>query len=512
LFASDIPAERSQVMSSQPFMSQTEEPGLSGAGLPRCAKDCNSVVLAAWPRLMRAPTSAAYVDEKSVEAFRRRVGSVYPSAIRIPGRGDVWLKEDLDKAVIALTGRTPPFRRPYRRGGAFVILPRYMQSRRVSNGTIAYYWIPKKSGIAAGFTLHAEPLGRELGPACIRAEQLNAHLDDWRRDRGAVKDLDLQPSFGTLDWLAERYFRSKAFERVSRRCQADYRREIGLITDEVTNDGARVGTLRLGQISAAAVDKLYSRLLNGPKGKRYRQASVAITRMVWAWEVVGRLYRDTVPRDNPFEGVVREASEKRATIPATREEAYALADALRTHGHEHLALAPLICFEWLQRPENVLAGHIRWPDWRPASHPKHVQIFHHKTGKRIWMPLQGPGENVEQVLFYPELEARLQAVHPRGVSIVVTPGQRGDPRLYARHYAKQVVRDARRAAGLPEHLTLAACRGGMTELGDAELTEAQIRSLSGHKTAEAARLYVKQTEKQRLLAARKRRSHVASGG
>jgi hypothetical protein len=57
-----------------------------------------------WPRLMRAETAAAYVDEKSVEAFRRRVGSVYPQPVNVPGRGDVWLKDQLDLAIAALKG------------------------------------------------------------------------------------------------------------------------------------------------------------------------------------------------------------------------------------------------------------------------------------------------------------------------------------------------------------------------------------------------------------------------
>jgi hypothetical protein len=66
--------------------------------------------------------------------------------------------------------------------------------------------------------------------------------------------------------------------------------------------------------------------------------------------------------------------------------------------------------------------------------------------------------------------------------------------------------------GLPKHVTLAACRhGGMTELGDAGLTEPQIMSLSAHETPDAARVYVKRTELQRVTAARKRRQFVERG-
>jgi hypothetical protein len=40
----------------------------------------------------------------------------------------------------------------------------------------------------------------------------------------------------------------------------------------------------------------------------------------------------------------------------------------------------------------------------------------------------------------------------------------------------------------------------MTELGDAQITEQGIMALSGHRTPQAARVYVKRTERQRLAA------------
>jgi hypothetical protein len=48
---------------------------------------------------MRVETAAAYVDERSVRAFRRSCGSVYPSPKRIAGKGDRWLRDDLDEAI-----------------------------------------------------------------------------------------------------------------------------------------------------------------------------------------------------------------------------------------------------------------------------------------------------------------------------------------------------------------------------------------------------------------------------
>jgi hypothetical protein len=59
--------------------------------------------IAGWPRLMTAPTAAAYCDEASVEAFRRGVGKIWPRPRKIMGKGERWLREDLDEAIDRLT-------------------------------------------------------------------------------------------------------------------------------------------------------------------------------------------------------------------------------------------------------------------------------------------------------------------------------------------------------------------------------------------------------------------------
>jgi hypothetical protein len=60
----------------------------------------------AWPRLMRAETASRYVDETSVQAFRRRVGRMWPLPISGKGQRQKWDKEDLDAAVARLKGQS----------------------------------------------------------------------------------------------------------------------------------------------------------------------------------------------------------------------------------------------------------------------------------------------------------------------------------------------------------------------------------------------------------------------
>jgi integrase len=381
--------------------------------------------------------------------------------------------------------------------------PRYMKARRLADGLIGYYWVPHERDVAAGFTLAGEPLGKSYGDAIERARVLNAHLDSWREGQSDQKRLDDDAQFGSLTWLFERYRRSAAFERVSERSRPEYLRALERLEDLPTRDGRRVGELLASTISPRAADKIYEAVQLGPKGKRVRQANLSIDIARRAWDVVHRLYPKEVAHENPFRGVLR-VYVKKAKSAATRAEAYALAGALKEIGEPHLGAAALICFEWLQRPENVLAGSITWADYRGPGHPRHARIFHHKTGAEVLQPLDDDGR-----LLYPEIEAYLGSLPRLASAIVVTNGTRGASRLYSVFYARKRVREARKLVGLGEHVTLDACRhGGMTELGDAELAEQSIMALSGHKTPSAARPYIKKTERQRVRAAAKRRAWV----
>ena len=52
---------------------------------------------------LTAATAAGYCDEASVETFRRGVGKIWPRPKKIIGKGERWLREDLDETIDRLT-------------------------------------------------------------------------------------------------------------------------------------------------------------------------------------------------------------------------------------------------------------------------------------------------------------------------------------------------------------------------------------------------------------------------
>jgi integrase len=381
-----------------------------------------------------------------------------------------------------------------------------MIEKRLAGGGTAYYWNPPNRDVAAGFTLDREALGPDYAAAIERARILNAHLDAWREGRGLAKIGEAQPGYGTLGWLFDQYRRHSRFKKVSERAKDGYERALRAIEDMPTKLGHSAARLPLSSITPGAVDKFYDNLLKGPrKADRITVAGYCIDIARRAWNVAQRKHPKVVPPGNPWANVERLERKKKVKPAATRTEVYTLANALKEMGEPHLGAAALICFEWHLRPENVLAGAIAWGDYNP---PDSVVIRHEKNDAEVTLPLSD-----EDGPFYRELEAYLADLPRLGPPIVLTPGDRGPARPYSLGYAQRRVREARAHAGLGSHVTLDACRhGGLTEAADAGATEQQIRARSGHKTVGALRVYLKQTEVQRMASSRLRRHHVNKGG
>jgi hypothetical protein len=400
-------------------------------------------------------------------------------------------------------------------------LPRFVVAKSLADGRPAFYFSVPTKYRRAGCTISDQPLGRDYAVACGedgtggRAAALNALFNEWQdHRRGLQVTGERAPVYGTIRWLFQEYRRSKAYtEKVTPRSRPDHERTMLLVESVATKKGDKIGDRKIRGITPVSADKIYAIILAGPDGERPRQAEKAVALCRRAWRVIHRLHPTEFNRDvpNPWEGVTMQRRVKGKKRAVTRDQVYAFARGAIEHGKPEAAAAAVICYEWLQRPENVLAGVLRWPDYRSEEWPNAIKILHHKTGATVWHPLEDLIEGVS-VKFYPEAEAVLAKLPRRGLPMILREiktrnGVAFKPYSYS-GFGK-IVQQLRKAIdGLPGHFTLDACRhGGMTELEEAELTEGQGRALSGHKTAQAYRGYAKETLERALSATRKRHAH-----
>ena len=388
-----------------------------------------------------------------------------------------------------------------------VDLPKHVRTKPLAGGRTGYFYEVPSLYRKQGCTVESEPLGTDYSYAKSRADMLNAQFEDWKTARANPQE-KITEKVGTVAWLFRVYRQSDAYQKkVSIRSRPDYERVMQSVEDCPTKDKRTLGQLSIRSISPKAADKAYAKLRIGPRGPRERQAEKAINLAGKAWDVVARLHPGFFRKSekdehwNPWRGVVRVKRKKTIKPAVTREDVYLFAWGCIELGRPEPAAAAVICFEWLQRPENVSGGHITWTDYRGREHPDKVKIEHHKTGEIVWHPLDDPetGET-----FYEEAEEIIGHLPRRGTPLIL---RGSDPaELFTRvQMAKLVGQMRSRIEGVPTHFTLDACRhGGMTELEEAELTDGQGRALSAHKSGKAYRGYAKRTHQRVLGATRKR--------
>jgi hypothetical protein len=270
-----------------------------------------------------------------------------------------------------------------------------------------------------------------------------------------------------------------------------------------------LGDRKIRAITPVSADKIYDLIIQGPRGARPRQGEKVVGLCRRAWRVVHRLYPDQFNSDvpNPWDGVTKQPRTKKVKAAVTRDLVYSFAWGCIENGQAAAAACAVICFEWLQRPENVIAGYIRWPDYRGQQAPAMIRIEHHKTGAVVLHPLEETTDN-GVILFYEDAEAVLARLPRLGVPMILRLVREGTTKPYSFSGMQKIVHTMRDKLGLPSSFTLDACRhGGMTELEEAELTDGQGRALSAHKSQQAYEGYAKRTAMRALSATRKRHAH-----
>ena len=398
------------------------------------------------------------------------------------------------------------------------ILPRYVIAKKLAGGATAFYYNVPKIYLRLGCPKLNEPLGTDYTAACGvdgkggRAATLNGLFDEWDLTRrGMPVSSEAAPRIGSIDWLFREYKQSKAYtEKVGIRSRPGYEWSMRAVCNTLNKKGVRIGSLPIKSITPRAADKLYEKFITTDNGERLRRGEKLTVLCRKAWRVVHRLFPAEFARDipNPWPGTTMKTRVAQIKPAATRDQVYTFARGCIDRGEPECGAAEVIAFEWLQRPENVIAGHVKWTGYRTGPRPT-IQIVHHKTGVTIDHPLEETLEDGTVVKFYADAEDILGHLARRGTPMILREVADGKSKPYSFSGMQKIVQRMRKDIGLPVEFTLDACRhGGMTELEEAELTDGQGRALSAHKTKESYAGYAKRTAPRMLAATRKRHAHA----
>ena len=386
-----------------------------------------------------------------------------------------------------------------------------MVAKHLKSGVVAYYWDAPTWARRNGCPVAGEALGMDYALAKQRCDEvLNPQFDAWRT-HGEVTATQGRPLPSSFDWTVAIYKTHPKYKKKPAKTRKSYDSVLSLVSKHALKDGRTFGGLSLSSITPGVTDRLFEKLkVKGDGGERTRTAVLAMRVCQRAWNVAWRDKPGEVPAINPFAKMDLEY-EAKLTRPVSHAELVKFVEAADKVGESSIGTAAMIAFYWLQREEDILTR-LSWAHYRPADAPQIARIFHHKTRQLVDLPLFDD----DGTTLWPDLMERLDATARRGTLIVIRDklDRRRKVHLpWKEDYFRHRVATIRAVAGInPAAKFMGLRHGGNTEGADADLTDAQLRALSGHRTANMTVIYARETMKQRRAGARKRLDARTKGG
>ena len=367
---------------------------------------------------------------------------------------------------------------------ASIPLPPYTRTKRLKTDEMAFFFEVPTKYRKARCPIQSEALGQDPARALARGQELAKAIQAWRSGEPSG------PVYGTVAWLIRDYQRSDRYRRLAARTQRGYD-QCATVLDEQKLETRRFGEMPALKVRPKHADRLHEEI--GKRGIPTANACMRFASVLWGY---GK--RKDVVSSNPFEKMMLPKTGGN-TIAWTRQQYRAFVDTADRLDPDRRDLffvgtAAVLMFELAQRESDVLA--FPWNSYRPG---RQISIKQGKTGRVIWLPLQD-----EDGPLFPEIEERLAGTPKRGALVIMRWDWRKKAWVpYDEHLLRKHVRRIRAEAGLPSGLVFMGLRhGGLTELGDSDVTEQQAMSHSGHTTPTMLRaIYSKRSREQAALAA-----------
>lgn len=358
---------------------------------------------------------------------------------------------------------------------------RYLETRKLADGSAAYYYLPPADAKAAGVLINM-PLGTNPMEAQQKAREFNKVLDDFRkmREKGGTVS---QVAHNTFGQLCDEYLGSHYFRELSKGSQVQYVRLIKRLKAMPIGD-RQLGDFPAAKLTPRHADGIYEHFLARNETGMPQAAFAAASLMRLCRRMYSIWYRwERVPA-NPF------AKMGVKTLPAreikwTPEQIQSFYDKSVEMRRPSVGLVLLLCYELCQRPGDILQ--LKWGDYDEEG----FTITQQKTGTKV-----GP-------IKVPDYIRGILSGTPRPGDFIVNNETTGRPYKYITFW--QNVQKILKAAELPKALQMRDLRRtGADELADAGATEDELMSVGGWRSRQVVSTYVKRSQSKASNAMDKR--------
>lgn len=330
----------------------------------------------------------------------------------------------------------------------------YFTERKNVDGTCRYYWQPSAALRQKGWVI--KPLSFDLMTAQQEAIRLNAEVEAWRRSQEGEalppKTRRTPVQRGSIEALVLEMRQDRKFQRLAPKTQYEYNKNCEFLL-------SIFGGGMVAQIDRRSIDNLYDMLLQ-TKG-----VFVANSRMKTLRKLLNFAVRCGYIRSSPMSLFELEKQPHRTTLWTDAAFDAFIETALVER--RSVALAAMISRWTAQRRGDVLA--MKWSDYREGK----LHFTQSKTGVHVEIPVYNPA-----------LKAMLDATPKTSIYIIVseTTGRPYNKDNFTHVFRKVLTKAEKQHPSIDFSglLLIDFRRTLLTEMGDSECSDSEMRSVSGH--------------------------------
>jgi len=361
---------------------------------------------------------------------------------------------------------------------------KHLRSRKKTNGSIVWEVAPPpyiKQAIQATFEVFTDK-----NTAVEYAKSISDQYHDY--SRGVMRNIHIQEH--SVAGLVAAYKNTDRWRSLKPRSKESYDQHL-----------KGIFRMRIGESTKLFQDMLSKTINVDHAEKIYAQrcadvahtdafAKIKILRLIWG--VGNRLGKTTT---NPFAQMRLKSPESRKVL-WTPEQVQAFISTADELNYSAIGTFALLCYDLCQRPGDM--RQLKWSNYDRAAESFTFNFTQEKTGMNMG------------ILASPRLAERIKSLRVSNWHDYMLYNERTgrpyDRRLYNVHMQK-----VRKAAKLPELLKLSDLRRtGATEMAESGCTNSELRSVTGHKSMEVLKIYVRPTAKLASQAVNKRFAPASS--
>jgi len=369
----------------------------------------------------------------------------------------------------------------------------YLKGTRFEKGVV-YYWLPPKKLIQAKI-YHQKTLSSDFACAVAQAKELNRKLNAYRlKVNGPPKPKLRMIKPMTAGYLVRLFEASPKFAQYVPRTQKDYADHYRNMEIDKYDDKTMFGHMKLKKITRQFAYSIYERCVA-------KHGIESACKMINAWQSAFKYGMLKIPEIiiNPFSQLGMQKLPPRRQR-WTDQQLTSFIKKAAEMGHPEIGRCALMCMELMQRPGDMLG--LTWGAYR--EHQGVWYIHQSKRGVEVWVP---PTKRLKAAL----KAAKLLAQKESGGDIsdkFICPTVTG--RRYNRNNFNKVVREIRRAVGIPEDIQIRDLRRtAATEGASAGATPSEMMAAGGWQNISSIRPYLVHTPEQAAAFQAKREAYRA---